>query len=354
LSWQNQENRASEAFSQKSEQGKFPFKFSLYQLLALVWLLGAVIFLLWQIIGYYIFSTRMKKMSIPVDNPQIRDIFQYQMGKINISKKIDLMFSFQAGSPMLMGFFSPTLFLPQRNYSGEELEFIFCHELIHCQRGDIFYKLLLLMANACHWFNPLIYLMVKRAAKDLELTCDARVISLMEKEKGSNSALQIRKGYSSAIINAVQLEMQAVTGLSTYFYGGKEAMKERISNIFDMRKKKKGYLLLAGLLLLACFSGVLVACEDQVPPKIDQSFLEQLLDGGFLRMEIGHNLPDYKLDKLDNGENHYIWSLWNKQDQSFIHDVQMMELDGNLTFYHYKDYSFQFEPLPQPLTIKEA
>ena len=67
----------------------------------------------------------------------------------------------EAASPMLIGFFNHVLVLPEEQYSSEELFFILKHELIHLKRGDIYFKLLFVVANAVHWFNPLIWIMQK-------------------------------------------------------------------------------------------------------------------------------------------------------------------------------------------------
>ena len=44
----------------------------------------------------------------------------------------------QAGSPMIMGFFTPVLVLPNRQYDPEKLHFILKHEMIHLKRRDVY------------------------------------------------------------------------------------------------------------------------------------------------------------------------------------------------------------------------
>ena len=50
------------------------------------------------------------------------------------------------------------------------------HEYVHIQRWDALWKLLFALALCIHWFNPLVWLMFVLANRDLELTCDERVI----------------------------------------------------------------------------------------------------------------------------------------------------------------------------------
>ncbi|MGN0135256.1 M56 family metallopeptidase [Anaerotignum sp.] len=75
-------------------------------------------------------------------------------------------------TPMAVGLFRTKIYLPHEEYSPQEMEMIFRHELIHWRRKDLWYKFLLLLARSIHWFNPLVWLLVKRANRDLEISCD--------------------------------------------------------------------------------------------------------------------------------------------------------------------------------------
>ena len=113
-------------------------------------------------------------------------------------------------SPMMIGFLKPMILIPNTDYSDNELSVILRHELTHYKRGDIWYKLLLVIANSIHWFNPLVYLMARQANRDLEYSCDDSVVK--------NSDINFRKGYSTAILKA--MKQGETTTLSTYLNGG--------------------------------------------------------------------------------------------------------------------------------------
>ena len=93
-------------------------------------------------------------------------------------------------SPMITGLFRPTLLLPHEEYANTDLTVILHHELVHYRRNDLWFKLLLIFANALHWFNPLIYIMVREANKDIEISCDEEVL------KGAD--LQVQKALQRA------------------------------------------------------------------------------------------------------------------------------------------------------------
>lgn len=138
-----------------------------------IWLAGALIFGAYHIFGYLLFRQRIKPYLEPYSE------------NICICSKVS--------TPLMIGFFKPTIILPCQDYTEEETEIILKHEMTHWKRHDIWYKLLLIAANAVHWFNPVIYLMVRQANRDLEYSCDDIVIKDMDSEYRKNYALTILK-----------------------------------------------------------------------------------------------------------------------------------------------------------------
>ena len=58
------------------------------------------------------------------------------------------------------------------------LAFVLTHEMAHIRRFGALSKLLLAAAACLHWFNPLVWVMLVLANRDLELSCDAAVVRL--------------------------------------------------------------------------------------------------------------------------------------------------------------------------------
>lgn len=48
--------------------------------------------------------------------------------------------------------------------------------MIHLKRNDLWIKALVLVANALHWFNPLVYVLRKDIHMWSELSCDEEVV----------------------------------------------------------------------------------------------------------------------------------------------------------------------------------
>ncbi len=191
-----------------------------------------------------------------------------QMG---ISRKIGLQSCGSVGSPMLIGFIHPKIILPNKDFALDELRFILKHELVHFKRKDLWYKSLVLIAAAIHWFNPLIYLIVKAIDIQCELSCDAEVVR--------NMGADIRLSYSETIIGVVRYKSSIATAFSTNFYGGKKGMKSRIFSIMDTGKKKTGLVILCVALMLTVGTGPLSRRTRQhrtrtkIPKDIPRSLL---------------------------------------------------------------------------------
>lgn len=179
---------------------------TLQELLAIIWTIGAIGFFLYHIISYFIFKRKIKLYCNTVNSHILHDVSD----DMSIKSKTQLLECCKIASPMMIGFFKPTILIPNTDYSDDELLVILKHELTHYKRGDIWYKLLLVIANSIHWFNPLVYLMSRQANRDLEYSCDDAVVM--------GSDITFRKGYSMAILKAMQ--RGEVTTLSTYLNGG--------------------------------------------------------------------------------------------------------------------------------------
>src|SRR5574344_1951582 len=165
------------------------------------WLAGAAVFLIVQLIGYGSFRRLMRRWSGTVTNARYFEILSEEAERLGVAApKAQLCAA--VSTPALTGLFRPTLLLPHENYTESDLRFILRHELTHLKRRDILYKLVLTLANALHWFNPLSYVMLHLADEDIELSCDSAVTLQMKKAE--------RAAYSETLLKAVRSKSAAV------------------------------------------------------------------------------------------------------------------------------------------------
>jgi len=259
---------------------------------AAAWLIGAVVFIAVQAIRHHRFVKAAKRWSEAITNEQILSLFYGLKTELGIKKQLGLYLSPCVGSPMMIGFINPQILLPTQELTEDELHFILKHELVHYKRKDLLYKSLILLATAIHWFNPVVYLMARVLSTLCETSCDAEVV------QGTNE--DTRQKYCETIIGVVKYrsKMKLSTALSTNFYGGKKGMKNRISSIMDMTKKKVGALMLCGVLALTLGTSMVVAANASSPINDGQHGMVRFFNLG----EVSFVSPDANVERIMSTE----------------------------------------------------
>lgn len=156
-----------------------PVPRQIFPVLLLVWGVGFAAVLLWRICGHLRFRRQLLRGAVPVTDPDTLSRWEAAQLAVGLKKpKLRLVRAPAAASPLSVGLFRPGVraVLPDRTYTPEELELIFLHELVHIRRGDCWTKFFLTFCIAMCWFNPLLWLAMRRCAEDLELACDELVL----------------------------------------------------------------------------------------------------------------------------------------------------------------------------------
>lgn len=226
---------------------------SVLDIIVFVWALGSLLFISVHLISYFHYKHQILKKGRIVKDKDILCPMIRLKRELHIGCTVSVIEHPEAASPMMIGFFKHILVLPKEQYNSEELFFILKHELIHLKRRDLWFKLLFIVANAVHWFNPLVWIMQKQAAVDMELSCDEWVT------KGTD--YDTRKAYTETLLSTLHKKTAKKTGLTTEFYGGKQIMKKRFKNILTKKGKKNGVAVLICATILAVSLGTLVGCS---------------------------------------------------------------------------------------------
>ncbi|HEX3022542.1 MAG TPA: M56 family metallopeptidase, partial [Lachnospiraceae bacterium] len=258
----------------------------------LFWGIGAVTFLLYHFIGNYIFRKRVTRWGRSPQEERVTNSVTRLRKEMRIKGRIEILQSNEIVSPCIVGIFRPLLLIPYEEYSDKELTFILKHELTHYRRRDVWYKLLILTANAIHWFNPIVYLLRYESNVDLEASCDDEVVR--------NASLAERKEYSEAIISCINHQWNRKVALSTFFYGNKSIIKKRFRNIMDTKRKRNGFLATLIVILLVASVGGLIACNTNGGEAKEGKESEELIwYGDRTLIPEGTKLPDDLIDSDD-------------------------------------------------------
>ena len=155
-----------------------------YVCLFFIWSALALALFVRKVTVYQGFIQYIKAGSTAVSDIKILDLLSDREEKLNIHTRVELSYHSLIVSPIMIGFFRPEIVLPVRKLDEKELSYIFAHELTHYKQGDMFYKWLIQIAVCIHWFNPFVYLLEKEVNKSCELSCDEKVIAVLDdKEK---------------------------------------------------------------------------------------------------------------------------------------------------------------------------
>ncbi|MCL2189513.1 MAG: M56 family metallopeptidase [Defluviitaleaceae bacterium] len=231
----------------------FIAQLALYQVLFIIWLTGSILFAAIQLARYFAVKRKILRWSVIAKGQETAEILLNLSKEMGINATIYLQVNKEISSPLIMGLIRPVLILPHEDYEHNDLTLILRHELTHYKNKDIFYKVTLFIANAIHWFNPLVYLMVQESHADMERVCDDDVLQ--------NGSAEERREYSEVILNSIGQNKMRGSVFTTNFYTGTNKIKVRFSNIMDLRKKKQGLI----QLLVVAFLVVVVSSINPVP-----------------------------------------------------------------------------------------
>lgn len=250
--WQNFQINIPVNSAQTAPQSSAPVP--IMEMIFLLWAAGVVFSIVSRLFQHRRFLRAVKRWSSPVTEERILSVFQEARLETGVPRWVGIRICPFAASPMLIGFLHPTILLPTADYRETELTLILKHELVHWKRRDLWIKSLALLASAVHWFNPVMLLVEKSMAQQCELSCDAEAMR--------DSDGDARKQYGMVILGAVRGRSGLQTALSTNFYGGKQAMRKRLSGILDTTKKKAGSIVLCGALIVSLGAGAAFAADD--------------------------------------------------------------------------------------------
>ena len=227
-----------------------------YVLLA-VWAVGAVGVMVWKIGSHLAFRRRILKNAVPVTDRQTLHVWEAELERAWIQKcKWKLVQSSAVTTPLSIGLSNRAtrVVLPMRAYTQEELSLILRHEIIHISRCDPAAKFFLTFCTAMCWFNPLMWVAMRKSADDFELSCDESVLL--------DEPQPVRRQYAELLLQTAGDER----GFTTCLSATAGALRYRLKNIMTPGKKRTGAILVGlTLFVLAMCSGYVALAYDAQP-----------------------------------------------------------------------------------------
>ncbi len=198
---------------------------------ACIWIAGMAVMFIYSAVSYLRLNYRISTATLLQDNV-------YETDEIN--------------SPFVCGFFKPKIYLPV-GLDDKEREYVLRHERTHIRRVDHLIKPFAFLVLSVHWFNPFMWLSFWLMSRDLEMSCDERVV----RELGAGE----KAAYSAALVH-LAMKRPILAGSPLAF--GESGTKTRVKNILNYKKPAFWVIFIA--LAAAITAGVCLLTNPEVSP----------------------------------------------------------------------------------------
>lgn len=142
-------------------------------------------------------------------------------------------------SPFVFGVFKPRIFLPC-GMDEKQREYVVLHEKNHIRRFDHVTKLLSFAVLMLHWYNPLVWIGYNLMVRDMEMSCDEKVLrELGEDEKKNYGLTLVAIGANRRFAAAAPLSF------------GENVVEKRIINVLKFKKPKTIAIVLCIIVCIA-------------------------------------------------------------------------------------------------------
>ena len=187
----------------------------------LVWLVCAILFAAYFVIGYACMVRRFRGTRI-APQPSIDAL----LDRFRFSRDPRICVSSSRRAPLTFGVFHPTVLLPEDLPVGDaQFQLVLAHELAHIRRKDCLRKLLLTVCLCLYWWNPLVWMMVWLANRDMELACDEAVLRALGPD--------CKKAYALTLLDMAQRNPKSAPLCSGF---AKSSAEERIRAILSFKR----------------------------------------------------------------------------------------------------------------------
>lgn len=231
----------------------------------LVWLVCAILLAAYFVIGYTCMVRRFRGTRI-APQPSIDALLDH----FRFSRDPRICVSNSRRAPLTFGVFRPTVLLPEDLPVGDaQFQLVLAHELAHIRRKDCLRKLLLTVCLCLYWWNPLVWMMVWLANRDMELACDEAVLCALGPD--------CKKAYALTLLDMAQRNPKSAPLCSGF---AKSSAEERIRAILSFKRIPAWVGILASVLfvLSASVLATQAASPAAVPepePVIQEEALEE-------------------------------------------------------------------------------
>ncbi len=285
--------------------------------LPMIWLVGMALMAAYFVMAYGR-ARRRFRASGPDDTPAVR---RWLMGQ-RLRRPLRVRQSALVSSPLTYGILRPVILLPANKAGSDEaaLTYILTHELVHIRHFDGVAKIIFAAVLCVHWFNPMAWVLYILANRDLELSCDERVMDIL--------GARVKASYALTLISMEETRSQC---LSMYNHFSKLAIEERIEAIMKYRKVSVMALTLAIVLVVGMTTAFAVSVQtggQSIPMNVE-------------RRDADSTIMSYV--NPDDGRTYYSWDGGKTFEPMTDEELQQRFPRPDVVWWTYEEFAAWLE-----------
>ena len=320
----------------------------LWHALGTVWALGAIL-LVAVIACRWASCLRVFSEALPCGDQRVAAFLREHP----LRRWIRVRVSARVSSPLSYGLLRPVILLPAAMAGTDDraLTHVLTHEFMHIRAWDILRKRALLLVLCLHWFNPLVWVMIRLCNRDMELMCDERVVR----------RLGGRKAYCMTLLD-MEAERSRLTMGTCFSVTG---IEERIKVMKNRKHQGILSIALAFAIFLGAAAGAMIgmplAGAEKGSPRL--GFSRETWEASYAKYEIyGLGYDEENGTITYNGQVvRYFEDMWPVDEQGkagacFIYEGGTVDVYGVREFPEFiqRNPDGSFDPSGILIGLREA
>ena len=319
---------------------------------AIIWCVGLGILTCMLMIVLIKFKSESNNMERIKDGNIIK-ILNKLKRNINLKSNINLYICDEKKSPCILGFIRPKIYLPHYVLELDEdmISHILLHELMHYKRKDLYLNFICWIILLLHWFNPLVWIALKKLKTYREYGCDCFVLQILGEEKNVDYGMTIIN-LSKIVTNKRSIQVGLGFERNNLIKGRIEMIKSFKNDSYKISAKAALGCLVAAVVV--CTNGITVNALDVNSVSSNNAYNQTSIENRHeflvdstvksyddlnkVRDILGFEfkLPDYS---LGYGALDSIYQVIKISDDSNVIDAHFRDGDSNknLTLEIFKD-----------------
>lgn len=222
------------------------FNFSI-KIIYIIWIVGSIFISLYFFKIFFKSKSDIKKC-VPLNS-------NITVNKFIQKSKIPVKVSDTISTPVSCGIIKKIIILPKNfNFNDKKLlKYVLIHEYIHIKYNHYLLKIISIILLCIYWFNPFVWILFNFLDRDLEISCDRKVIELLGESQ--------KEPYALSLISMAECNMR-ISSLYNNF--NKNCIEERIVAIMKF-KKASIFTVSVSLMVLLAVSTVFATTDNYLP-----------------------------------------------------------------------------------------